>query len=121
MNHRLMNAELINLGGTGLDAAGTDRMQDPARTRVALLPLVVESAFATSAAQPVSIGVPFPRGVLRDLGMLSLSDSDGSRKPLQAIALGQWPDRSVKWVLLDFVVGPVVAGRSVWALALEHE
>jgi hypothetical protein len=32
--------------------------------------------------------------------------------------LAHWPDGSVQWLLLDFIVGPIVPNRHVWALEL---
>ena len=49
-------------------------------------PLVVSRGAATSAAEPISLGIPFPRGILRDEGRLRLSDPSGTRVPLQASA-----------------------------------
>jgi hypothetical protein len=83
---------------------------------VARVPLIVESTVATSAPQPVTVGIPFPRGVLTDHQNLSLSDPSGHHVPLQTSPLAHWPDRSVKWLLLDFIAGPLVEGRSNWYL-----
>ena len=84
------------------------------------VPLVVQSACPTSAQQPVTVGVPFPRGVLRDDAFLSLLASSGKPVSLQLYPLARWPDGSVKWMLLDFILGPVVAGQSVWSLQLRQ-
>jgi hypothetical protein len=69
-----------------------------------------------SSPQPVTVGLPFPRGGLQDNRPLSLVAADGRSIPSQAEPLARWPDGSVKWLLLDFVCpagGPAV-GR--WAL-----
>ena len=81
--------------------------------------MVVESAVAISVEQPVTVGVPLPRGVLTDDRVLSLYDACGHRVPLQTTSLAQWPDQSVKWLLLDFMCGPVVGGQSTWSLDLQ--
>ncbi len=78
--------------------------------------LIVESAVTTAVGQPVTVGVPWPRGVLTDdLGVL-LIDPSGRRAPLQATPLAHWPDRSVKWLLLDYVIDPVVEACGAWSL-----
>ena len=54
--------------------------------------------------EPVTAGIPFPKGVLNDASFLHLSDSEIGNIPLQTCPLAFWPDRSLKWVLLDFQV-----------------
>src|SRR4051794_27191713 len=51
---------------------------------------------------PVTVGVPWPRGVLRDAATLSLRDRQGRAIPLQTRALDRWPGGSARWVLLDW-------------------
>ena len=50
---------------------------------------------------PVTGGVPFARGRLRDARAVQL-ECGGQTLPLQTQALAWWPDKSVKWLLLDF-------------------
>jgi hypothetical protein len=83
------------------------------------VPLVVHGAATGSSSQPVTVGLPFPRGGLQDTGPLSLLGAAGQPIPVQAEPLARWPDGSMKWLLLDFVCpggGPVV-GR--WTLLRE--
>jgi hypothetical protein len=51
--------------------------------------------------EPVSAGVPLPRGVVAEADGLRLLRG-GQAVPLQAKALDRWPDGSVRWVLLDW-------------------
>ena len=51
---------------------------------------------------PVSAGVPFQRGAVRDASSLALAGPDGKPAPLQAQTLSKWPDGSCRWALLDF-------------------
>ncbi len=74
------------------------------------VPLVLDGA--PSALQPVTVGVPFPRGAMYDPHCLALFDADGRPAPLQAQALARWADGSVKWLLLDFLAAP--AGHGPW-------
>jgi hypothetical protein len=62
--------------------------------------IIVEGKAARVA--PVSAGVPFQRGTVRDVSSLALAGPDGKGVPLQAQALSKWPDGSCRWVLLDF-------------------
>ena len=53
-------------------------------------------------AEPVTVGVPFPKGLLAAPTRLELRGPRGQQLPLQASMLARWSDRSVKWALLDF-------------------
>ena len=120
MNSAPIIAESNRGSFAGLDEPGpriTDGSVAPGDLSV---PLIVQSAGPTSAQQPVTVGVPFPRGVLRDDVSLSLLDSLGKPVPLQLNPLARWSDGSVKWMLLDFILGPVVAGQSVWSTEVRH-
>ncbi len=72
--------------------------------------------------EPLTCGLPWPRGALASTDELALFDAGGARRPLQARALERWADGSVRWALLDwladldgeesrFVVGAVAAAR----------
>ena len=64
--------------------------------------IVEERAGIRRVAEPVTAGIPFPKGLLRSVGQLDLHDAGGRRVPLQAGTLARWSDGSVKWALLDF-------------------
>ena len=51
------------------------------------------------AAQPVTFGIPFRQGELKDAGLLALNDGT----PADAWATAWWPDGSVKWAALSAV------------------
>lgn len=71
----------------------------PARLSV---PASVRSMQAAPiAALPVSGGVPFAEGDVRDPAALFVRDGD-RRIPLQARVLSRWPDGSVRWLLADW-------------------
>lgn len=60
--------------------------------------------FADAAARrelPVTSGIPFARGVLRDAAAVRLR-AGADALPVQTEVLAWWPDGSVKWLLLDF-------------------
>jgi hypothetical protein len=81
---------------------------------VAVVELVVDAPGRTGGRpEPVTCGVPWPRGSLADPGRLALSDSLGQPVALQARTLAKWPDGSVRWVLLDWLAEP---GRGPYRL-----
>ena len=52
--------------------------------------------------EPVTVGIPFPKGKIFDPSHLALWQNSATRIPLQAQVLGRWFDGSAKWILLDF-------------------
>ena len=56
------------------------------------------------SAEPVTFGLPFPRGRVVDPKCLTLWDGNGRQRPLQSEVLTRWFDGSAKWLLLDFQV-----------------
>ena len=59
--------------------------------------------------EPITIGVPFPRGAVKDPGHIALVDDDRAAVAVQALATEVWPDGSVRWALLDFQAGGTFA------------
>ncbi len=55
-------------------------------------------------AWPVSMGVPFPKGVLREPS-LTLQGSDGTMRT-NATPMNRWPDGSIRWARLQFTLPP---------------
>lgn len=53
-------------------------------------------------SEPATASIPLPRGVLGEGCLLSLRVAGGNPVPVQQRVISQWPDRSAKWVLLDF-------------------
>ena len=75
-------------------------MPDSSRLSV---PIEVDSPDRTSRRlEPVTCGIPWPRGALRDPATLSMHGESDRQVPLQARTLENWPDGSVRWVLLDW-------------------
>lgn len=79
------------------------------------LPLLLRSA-VSACCQPVTRGVPLPRGLLTDPGAVRLTDECGREVALQTEALARWPGGSVRWLLLDFLPDRLSAGEVRWAL-----
>ena len=61
-----------------------------------------DGAHLTRTAEPISMGLPFPRSVCVDPQSLALVDAAGALCPLQVRVLDRWPDGSMRWALLDF-------------------
>jgi len=60
-----------------------------------------EASGVARKAWPVTAGVPFAKGQLKNVQSLKLSSSDGKPLPLETYVSAKWLDGSVKWALLD--------------------
>ncbi len=62
--------------------------------------------------EPVTFGLPFPRGVVANPTDLAFLNAEGRAQPIQSRVLDRWSDGSVRWILIDSVVdrpgGPTV-------------
>ncbi|NUQ65458.1 MAG: hypothetical protein HUU20_23565, partial [Pirellulales bacterium] len=94
---------------------GVDQLasEPPPRNTLPLESLNLLDAPAADGQSPlVAGGVPLPKGALKDPGHVRLRH-DGADVPLQTHAVGSWPDKSVKWLLLVFPAdGGVVHGAA---------
>ncbi len=97
--------------GTGLASGRGAVTPQPSRVTPAV-PLLVEATAPSVSHQPITAGVPFPKGVLRDPAMLLLLDPEGRQLPLQGQALARWSDGSVKWLLVDSLLGAIPGGTT---------
>ena len=52
-------------------------------------------------AQPITYGVPWPRGAVRDVNEMAVLDEKGRALPAAFTTLNRWPDGSVQWSLAD--------------------
>lgn len=59
----------------------------------------------------VKIGVPFPKGVLKNSTSLRIINPAGQNRPVQTSVLAAWKDGSPRWVLVQFIGE---AGESCW-------
>jgi len=53
------------------------------------------------ANAPVAMGVSLPEGAVSDVQTVQATDPDGKAHPVQAKALCQWADGSIKWALIE--------------------
>jgi hypothetical protein len=81
------------------------------------VPLVIDSPAAARSAQPVTVGLPFPRGELTWPTVLTLADTSGDSVPVQAEPLARWSDGSVRWLLVDFVARGLQSGANHYQLS----
>ena len=61
--------------------------------------------------EPITVGVPLPRGVVKDAARIGARRRRPGRCPVQALPTELWPDGSIRWALLDFqATGDLRAG-----------
>ncbi len=53
--------------------------------------------------EPVTVGLPWPRGAVMDDRFFRLIGPDGTEQVLQSKVQDRWPDGSVRWCLFDFL------------------
>jgi hypothetical protein len=89
------------------------------------VPLTVqENAGVSRNAEPVTFGVPFPKGVVRDAAALRLYGPDGKPVPADFRVVNRWwgdastQVASAQWVHGDFFANVAAHGRSVYRLRL---
>src|SRR5690349_23060851 len=95
--------------------AGTFDMASPS-TLLGPVPLVLDNPCGFSSPQPVTVGIPFPEGTLKNGDGLQLVDAAGRQVCLQTLPLAYWPDGSIKWLLLDFISKRAAKGTASWRL-----
>ncbi len=78
---------------------------------------VHESAGIDRKGEPVSGGVPLPRGLVRDPARLKLVDSAGREVPAQFSVINRWiSDGSVMWLLVQARAAVPAKGQAVFHL-----
>src|SRR5205085_7975605 len=77
-----------------------------AATRVDLV--VDELRANRTVPWPVTTGVPFPQGGLKDANQCRLVDDRGEEQPLQAKVAATWDAAraSIRWLTIDFIARP---------------
>jgi exo-rhamnogalacturonan lyase-like protein len=69
--------------------------------------------------EPVTVGIPFPAGAVRDARHIALRDEQETAVALQALPTESWPDGSVRWALLDFCSAGTPARERSYRVAIE--
>jgi len=83
---------------------------------------VSETAGLGRQSEPITFGVPLPRGLIRDVGRLRLLAPDARPVPAAFRVVNRWwDDGSVQWVHADFQADVASRGKAVYRLALSDE
>ena len=79
------------------------------------IPVRLEGGPVGGSIQPVAMGLPFPKGAQWDDRAFSLVDP---RRTLlgQSAALARWSDGSVKWLLVEVILGPSADESGQWTV-----
>lgn len=86
-----------------------DTHRSPCEVRIHLADL---SAFPiTRTNEPVTVGIPLPKGLSSSAAGWTVLSVDGRPSPLQTRVLDRWSDGSIRWALLDFK-GTVIEGHA---------
>ena len=88
------------------------------------VPILIEEQYGLPRArEPIRLGVPLPRGLLRDVSRAQIVDALDEPLPWQGRVLALWPDQSVKWLLVDALaaVGRHERSRIFLASASERQ
>jgi hypothetical protein len=51
--------------------------------------------------EPLTVGVPLPKGLQTECDSWAVRDHEGARIPAQFVPLERWSDRSIRWALVD--------------------
>ena len=62
----------------------------------------LEVAQSCERAWPVTVGVPFKKGAVSNIGSIRVVDSSNRPVPTQVAAQSRWDDGSIQWALLDY-------------------
>src|SRR6185295_12171560 len=68
--------------------------------------------------EPITVGVPFPRGAVKDAARIALVEDDRA-VAVQALPTELWPDGSIRWALLDFQATGTFAPERRYHLTLD--
>src|SRR5919109_3557285 len=83
------------------------------------LPIIVaEHSDIRRINEPVTVGIPLPRGGVFDPSQLVLFTEKKRPIPLQVQPLNRWFDDSIQWALLDFEASVEPGGTSEYRLQL---
>jgi hypothetical protein len=81
--------------------------------------IITEPAGITRINEPVTMGIPFKKGILNDPSLLSIFDENDKPVPVQVEVLNKWSDGSIKWALFDFQVNIEADKKATWQLKSE--
>ncbi len=85
-----------------------------------LLTLIIEETDGFDREnEPLTFGIPFPRGLVRTPSALHILSPRGQQLPCQTQALDYWPDQSIRWALFDVQVSLSASASEHYALCCD--
>jgi hypothetical protein len=87
--------------------------------RVLTAPVPEHRRDSARTAEPVTFGVPLPRGLVTDPSNLAARSGSGAWRRTQARVLATWPDGSARWVLVDAQVDVAPGGHDGFEIETE--
>jgi hypothetical protein len=78
--------------------------------------VITESDGIQRINEPVTVGIPLPKGQVFDPTQMALYNVCDERIPTQSEVLARWSDGSVQWVLLDFLVNATPKTTAAYTL-----
>jgi len=101
----------------GLEAPLRKAPGQSGEVKRARVPVIVQPLEAPDGIWPITTGVPFPNGVLRDGDRVRMLGPDGKETPIQVQTTARWsPDGFVRWLLLDFPAKVNPSGPATYQL-----
>ncbi len=85
------------------------RTHTPSAQATVRVPLRLDGPRGARNAQPVTFGVPFPKGMVRDCEFARICAAGGEH-PVELRPLSRWSDQSVQWASACFLLPPELAG-----------
>jgi hypothetical protein len=79
--------------------------------------ILEETSGITRINEPLSVGIPFTKGVLFNANTLSLRDERIQVLPLQTHVMDRWSDQSCRWLLIDFQATVHANTKAAYSLA----
>jgi hypothetical protein len=74
---------------------------------------------AARRGEPVTVGLPMPRGVVAEAAALTLADEVGQVVPSQVRVLDRWSDGTIRWALFDFQADKGSSGDARYAVCAD--
>ena len=69
--------------------------------------------------EPVSLGLPLPKGAVSHNYAFFLTDHNNLEIPVQVKVLQRWPDKSLQWILVDFLAGVNAHEKAEYRLVMK--
>ena len=73
---------------------------------------IKETAGIDRDREPVTQGIPFPRGLISGLSGFQVVDDGGNWVPVVTTPLSRWIDGSIKWMLFDVQLSLPAGGKN---------